>query len=84
MELKTNQKRFYSYFDQKEIKKIKFYSVNDPFGEFSNFAQFPIQIKSKSCPTVEHYFQAQKFKGTAMEEKIRKATTPIYLFKIII
>ncbi len=56
---------------------IKFYSVNESYGEFSNFALYPIQIKGKYWPTTEHYFQAQKFVGTSHEEKIRKAKSPM-------
>lgn len=51
---------------------VKFYSVNDEFGEFSNFADFPIVIDSKRWPTSEHYFQAMKFDDRAYSEKIRK------------
>jgi hypothetical protein len=58
-------------------EEIKFYSVLQPYGEFSNFAGYPIQLKGKLWPTSEHYFQAQKFAGTAMEEKIRKASSPM-------
>lgn len=60
-----------------EIDTIKFYRVSDDYGEFSNFALYPIQLKGKTWPTSEHYFQAQKFKGTAYESKIRKASTPM-------
>ncbi|MEM6258263.1 MAG: NADAR family protein [Planctomycetota bacterium] len=56
---------------------IKFYSVNDVFGEFSNFAPFPIKLQKKVWPTSEHYFQAQKFKDTAYREKIRKTVSPM-------
>ena len=56
---------------------IKFYSVNEPYGEFSNFALYPIKIKGKYWPTTEHYFQAQKFVGTPQAEKIRKAKSPM-------
>ncbi|MFZ6642904.1 NADAR family protein [Undibacterium sp. TC4M20W] len=55
---------------------IKFYSVEDEFGEFSNFARYSISIKGKTWPTSEHYFQAQKFVDAAYREKIRKANTP--------
>ena len=60
-----------------QLETIKFYSVTDKFGEFSNFAPYPIKLKAKLWPTSEHYFQAQKFKGTAHENKIRKARTPM-------
>ena len=60
-----------------EKESIKFYSVNEPFGEFSNFAIYPIKIKGKLWQTSEHYFQAQKFAGTEHENKIRKASSPM-------
>jgi N-glycosidase YbiA len=56
---------------------IRFYSVGDDYGEFSNFAPFPITLAKKSWPTSEHYFQAQKFTDPALREKIRKANTPM-------
>lgn len=56
---------------------IRFYSVGDPYGEFSNFAPYPINLAGKRWPTSEHYFQAQKFKDPAAREKIRKAKTPM-------
>jgi ribA/ribD-fused uncharacterized protein len=59
------------------MKKILFYRVNEPYGEFSNFAPYPIQLKGRRWPTSEHYFQAQKFAGTAHEEAIRLAKSPM-------
>lgn len=59
-----------------ESQTINFYSVNENFGEFSNFAPYPIKLKGKVWTTTEHYYQAQKFKGTSYENKIRKAATP--------
>ena len=60
-----------------EPNVIHFYSVNDKYGEFSNFAAFPITVKRKSWPTSEHYFQGQKFENPAHREEIRKAKTPM-------
>lgn len=60
-----------------EIEKIKFYSVNESYGEFSNFALYPIKLKGKIWKTTEHYFQAQKFADKVYQEKIRKASTPM-------
>lgn len=57
--------------------EIKFYSVSDEYGEFSNFAEFPITIKKKRWPTSEHYFQAQKFSDKAEQELIRNANSPM-------
>lgn len=56
---------------------IHFYAVNAKYGEFSNFAPYPIKLKKKIWNTSEHYFQAQKFAGTDQEEKIRKASSPM-------
>jgi hypothetical protein len=56
-------------------KSIKFYHLNKPYGCFSNFAPYPIELKGKIWPTSEHYFQAQKFAGTPHEQTIRQAPT---------
>ncbi|MDJ1492764.1 NADAR family protein [Cytophagaceae bacterium DM2B3-1] len=60
-----------------ETEDIFFYSVSEAYGEFSNFALYPIKLKGKMWPTSEHYFQAQKFVGTPYEETIRKAISPM-------
>lgn len=44
---------------------IYFYKVNDPYGCFSNFSPHGIRLQGTNWPTVEHYYQAQKFVGTA-------------------
>ena len=59
------------------MKQIKFYRLNEPYGEFSNFSPHPIEMKGKVWPTSEHYFQAQKFAGTEHEEEIRKEKSPM-------
>lgn len=56
---------------------ILFYSTTDAFGEFSNFALYPIKVKGKVWPTSEHYFQAQKFSDKSHQNKIRKAKSPM-------
>ena len=56
---------------------IQFYSTTDEYGCFSNFAHSWFKLKGKSWPTVEHYFQAQKFFGTDYEEAIREAKSPM-------
>ncbi|MEO7001424.1 MAG: NADAR family protein [Ktedonobacterales bacterium] len=59
---------------------IYFYSTHEePYGCFSNFSAQGIALDGAWWPTVEHYFQAQKFVGTANTtygERIRRATTP--------
>lgn len=55
---------------------IYFYSHTDKYGEFSNFAPYGIEKNDKWWPTTEHYFQAQKFKEPAYQERIRMSDTP--------
>ena len=55
---------------------IYFYSSADKYYEFSNFSKHGFELKDKYWPTVEHYFQAQKFPNDPQEERIRKASTP--------
>jgi len=57
-------------------RQILFYSVGDEFGEFSNFAPFPINLSGKRWATSEHYFQAQKFLDTSDRERVRLSKTP--------
>ncbi len=53
-----------------------------PYGCFSNFSRHGIAMGDVWWPTVEHYFQAQKFAGTANTatadyvERIHRAATP--------
>lgn len=56
---------------------INFYSVTEPYGEFSNFAGYPIQLGGKTWPTSEHYFQAQKFEDEAYQKQIRSERSPM-------
>lgn len=56
---------------------IHFYSVSEAYGQFSNFAGYPILLDGKRWPTSEHFFQAQKFKETSHQEAIRKETSPM-------
>ena len=56
---------------------ILFYGAAEPYGEFSNFAAYPISMKGKTWRTVEHYFQAQKLAGTPSEEEIRSMKSPM-------
>ncbi len=56
---------------------IHFYSTREDYGCFSNFSAHPVRLKGRTWPTSEHYFQAQKFAGTAYEEEIRQANSPM-------
>jgi ribA/ribD-fused uncharacterized protein len=55
---------------------ILFYREDDDFGEFSNFAKYPITIDGVDWYTSEHYFQAMKFTDyPAYQEQIRNTKT---------
>ncbi|WP_298296940.1 NADAR family protein [uncultured Litoreibacter sp.] len=55
---------------------IYFYAQTDAYSEFSNFAPYGVAMDGVWWPTVEHYFQAQKFGDSGYAEKIRKANKP--------
>lgn len=55
---------------------IYFYTARDEYGCFSNFSPYGVEIDGRYWPTVEHYFQAQKFTHLAHQERIARARTP--------
>ena len=56
---------------------VYFYSAREvPYGCFSNFSAHGFELDGRWWPTSEHYFQAQKFVGTAHEEAVQLAPTP--------
>jgi len=55
---------------------IYFYSTIDQYGAFSNFSKHGFELDGQYWPTVEHYFQAQKFSDTAYKDRIRLAASP--------
>ncbi len=56
---------------------IYFFTANEkPYGCFCNFSLHGFELDGLWWPTSEHYYQAQKFAGTAHAEKIRLAKTP--------
>lgn len=61
---------------------VNFYSVNDAFGEFSNFALYPIALDGETWPTSEHYFQAMKFEDASYRKKVRTAKSPMQAAKL--
>ena len=56
---------------------IRFFSKSDTHREFSNFAPYAIDLDGKRWPSVEHYYQAQKFADPELMQKIRKAAKPV-------
>ena len=51
---------------------IRFFSKSERYREFSNFANYPIEIDGTHWPTSEHYYQAQKFEDPDRQERIRQ------------
>ncbi|HTI61788.1 NADAR family protein [Mucilaginibacter sp.] len=54
---------------------IYFYAKDEQYGEFSNFSHFGVEMDGAWWPTVEHYFQAQKFADKNYQEQIRKSSS---------
>ncbi len=57
---------------------IYFYHLKDAYGDFSNFSRHGFWLDNYYWPTVEHYYQAHKFLGTAYDalgHRIRTAPT---------
>ena len=56
---------------------IRFFSQSETHREFSNFAPFGIDLDGAWWPTVENYYQAQKFTDPNLRQSIRQAEKPI-------
>ncbi|MBE9250050.1 NADAR family protein [Dolichospermum sp. LEGE 00240] len=56
---------------------IYFFTADEkPYGCFCNFSLHSFELDGHWWTTSEHYYQAQKFAGTAHEETIRLAKSP--------
>ncbi|XP_078434792.1 cytidine/deoxycytidylate deaminase family protein [Wolffia australiana] len=73
--------------DSYDVNIISFYKTWDSYGAFSNFSPHPIQMPDENgndltWPSVEHYYQAQKFDGVDDQlaidcvQKIKAARSP--------
>ena len=58
------------------VEPIYFFTKNDPYYELSNFSPYGFEDEGVYWPTVEHYFQAQKFNDAVHQERIRLAYSP--------
>ena len=59
------------------METIKFYSTSGEYGEFSNFANYPIFLNGEVWKTSEYYFQAMKFESIKYRKLIQNANTPM-------
>ena len=55
---------------------IWFYSKSPDYGWLSNFSAHPFVLDGISWPTVEHYYQAQKYPGQAVADAIHRSGSP--------
>jgi ribA/ribD-fused uncharacterized protein len=55
---------------------LYFYTKTMPFWGLSNFSPPGVEVGGIYWPTVEHFFQAQKFAEMEVQERIRQAATP--------
>src|SRR5690554_1117659 len=67
-----------------ETSAIHFYHSDQVWGEFSNFSAHPVFLKNIIWSTVEHYYQAQKFQGSSLEDEIHSAESPMQAKEIAI
>ncbi len=63
--------------EELEEGPIHFYHSDQQWGELANFSQHAIFIQDKIWQTVEHFYQAQKFIDTELQEKIRLSPSPM-------
>lgn len=56
---------------------IHFYHSDQPWGELSNFSKHAVFLKGRIWPSVEHFYQAQKFSTFEHQELIRCCATSI-------
>jgi ribA/ribD-fused uncharacterized protein len=55
---------------------LYFYTKTMPYWGLSNFSPPGFEADGMFWPTVEHFFQAQKFEAAEIRERIRRAPTP--------
>ena len=61
---------------------IFFYSKSPEYGWLSNFSEHPLFLDNVNWPTVEHFYQAQKYAGTEAAIRIQQADSALKARKI--
>ncbi|WP_413560306.1 NADAR family protein [Bdellovibrio sp. HCB209] len=56
---------------------LDFYSTKDAYGEFSNFAAYPVYVDEQWWRTSEHYYQAHKYDKPELIKWVQDAETPM-------
>lgn len=54
---------------------LYFYHTNEAYGEFSNFALFPVFVDGQWWPSSEHYYQAHKYEKSDLIAWVQAAPT---------
>lgn len=62
---------------QNTSSPINFYHSDQAWGEFSNFSRHSVFLQNKIWPTVEHFYQANKFLEPEVRELIRLSEGPM-------
>ena len=55
---------------------IYFYKQYGELGYLANYSDYGFELYGKYWPTVEHFYQAQKFENEELQEIIRNSKTP--------
>ena len=62
----------------RELNTIYFFQEKDPLYPLTSFSNYSFMLYDLKWPTLNHYFQAQKFKTHPdIQERIRQALNPL-------
>lgn len=65
--------RYFNFMNMERVNNFpirRFFDHKGTDGWMSNFFESPIEIDGRVFPTVEHYYQAMKFKDSALFERV--------------
>lgn len=61
---------------------LLFRSKSKLYSEFSNLSEIGFRLNDVKWPSVEHYYQAQKYAGSEVHDQIRTAPSPLKAMKM--